>query len=84
MATIMISDELLHQAKKVAAIAGYPTPDSLIEEAIRQKLFQLQAEESQRLTQRIRDKMQQRGISEAAILADFERFRQSLSKEMRQ
>ncbi len=81
MATIAISDELVHQAKLVAARAGYSTPELLIEEAIRQKLVQLQTEESRRLTQRIRDKMQEKGISEEAILADFERFRQSLLKE---
>ncbi|MFQ6041595.1 MAG: hypothetical protein ACE5PV_12120 [Candidatus Poribacteria bacterium] len=82
MATIVISDELLHQAEEIAANVGYPTLNSLIEEAIRQKLFQLQAEKSQRFTQRIRDKMQRKGISEEAILADFERFRQSISKEI--
>lgn len=81
MATIAISDELVHQAKLVATRAGYSTPELLIEEAIRQKLVQLQTEESRRLTQRIRDKMQEKGISEEAILADFERFRQSLLKE---
>lgn len=82
MATIVISDELLHQAKEIAASVGYPTLNALIEEAIRQKLFQLQEKESQQLTQRIRDKMQRKGISEEAILADFECFRQSISKEM--
>jgi 4-hydroxy-3-methylbut-2-enyl diphosphate reductase IspH len=81
MATIAISDELAYQAKLVAARAGYSTPESLIEEAIRQKLVQLQAEESQRLTQRIRNKMQEKGISEEEIVADFERFRQSLLRE---
>ena len=81
MATIAISDELARQARVIATRAGYPTPESLIEEAIRQKLVQLQAEESQRLTQRIRNKMQEKGISEEEILADFERFRQSISKE---
>ncbi|MBI1927102.1 hypothetical protein HYR99_23025 [Candidatus Poribacteria bacterium] len=100
MTTVAISDELAHQAKLVAARTGYPTPESLIEEAIQQKLIQLQvepfatlkgklraiprieAEESQRFTQRIRDKIQEKGISEEAILADFERFRQSLLKEV--
>jgi len=81
MAIIAISDELVHQAKLLAARAGYSTLESLIEEAIRQKLIQLQAEESQLLTQQIRDKMQEKGISEEEILADFERFRQSLAKE---
>ena len=81
MATISIPDKLVHQAKLVAARAGYSTPESLIEEAIWQKLVQLQSEKSQRLTQRIRDKMQEKGISEEAILADFEQFRQSPLKE---
>ena len=80
MATIAISDELVYQAKLVAARVGYSTPESLIEEAIRQKLVQLQAEESQQLTRRIRNKMQEKGISEETILADFERFRHSLLK----
>jgi hypothetical protein len=81
MATIAISDELVYQAKLVAARVGYSTPESLIEEAIRQKLVQLQVEESQQLTQRIRNKMQEKVISEETILSDFERFRQSLLKE---
>lgn len=80
MTTIAIPDELAHQVKLVASSAGYSTPELLIEEAIRQKLVQLQAEESQQLTQRIRNKMIEKGISEEAILADFERFRQSLLK----
>jgi metal-responsive CopG/Arc/MetJ family transcriptional regulator len=84
MATITIAEELLHQAKAVAANAGYPTPDSLIEDAIRQMLKKMTAAESQRLTQNIRDRMEQKGISEEAILTDFERFRQVPSKETAQ
>lgn len=84
MATVIIADELLHKAQEAATNAGYETPDSLIEEAIRQKLRQLQSDRSQQLTQRIRDKMNKKGISEQALLADFEKFRQSLKKEMGQ
>lgn len=81
MATVQIADELLHQAKEMAASTGYPTPDSLIEEATRQLLKKLKAAEFQRRTQRTREQMKQLNISEAEILADFEQFRRSLSEE---
>ena len=81
MATVQIADELLHQAKEMAASVGYPTPDSLIEEATRQMLRKLKAAEFQRRTQRIGDQMKQQGIKAEEILADFERFRQSLWEE---
>ena len=81
MATITISDALARQAKLAAVRAAYSTPESLIEEAVEQRLLQLQAEESQTLTQRIRSKMQEKGITEAEILSDFEQFRQSLLQE---
>jgi molybdopterin-biosynthesis enzyme MoeA-like protein len=78
MATVQISDELLYQAQQFAVSVGYPTPDSLIEEATRQMIKKLKADEFQRRTQQICTQMKQQGISEAEILADFEQFRQSL------
>ena len=82
MATIHIADELLYQAKAMAPSAGYPTPDSLIEDAIRQMLKKLRSAEFQQRTQRIRDQMKQLRIPEEEVLADFEQFRQSLPEKM--
>ncbi len=81
MATVQIADDLLHQAREIAASVGYSTPDSLVEEATRQMLKKLKAPEFHRRTQQIRVQMKQQGISEEEILADFERFRQSLAEE---
>ena len=83
MATVVISDELLQQAKQAAITAGYASPDLLIEEAIAQKIESLRSEASDRLTQHIRERMISAGLSEEEILADFEEFRQSLYKEAR-
>ena len=80
MATVQIADELLHQAQEIAASTGYPTPDSFIEEATRQMLKKLKAVKFQRRTQRIRKQMKRHGLSEEAILADFEQFCRSLSE----
>lgn len=82
MATVQITDELLRQVKEMAARVGYLTPDSLIEEATRHMLKKLKAAEFQRRTQQIRDQMKQQGISEEAILDDFDQFRRSLPEEI--
>jgi hypothetical protein len=80
MAEITIPDELLQQVENV--LPESVSTETFIADAVREKLFwQKRKAEFYRLSDETRRGMDERGISEAEILSDFEAFRETLTRD---
>ncbi len=80
MAVITISDELLQRVEQYRP--GNLSTAEFVADAVREKLaWQQRRAEFVRLSDETRRQMDNQGVSEVEILADFEAFRQSLTRD---
>ena len=80
MAVITISDELLQRVEQSRPVS-LSTAD-FVADAVREKLASHERRaEFFRLSDETRRQMDNRGISEAEILGDFDAFRESLTRD---
>lgn len=80
MATITLPDDLLEQVER--ALPKSVSPDEFVADAVRDKLaWQDRKQEFFRLSNGTRRRMEEQGISEAELLADFEAFRETVNHE---
>lgn len=80
MATmISIPDKLILKISHAAAKEGFDKPQKFVARILEEKLLEL--EDKQKIfeiTERVRTALEEKGLSEEATLADFERFRERL------
>ena len=80
MAVITISDELLQRVELYRP--GNLSTAEFVADAVREKLaWQQRRAEFVRLSDETRRQMDNQGVSEVEILADFDAFRQSLIRD---
>ena len=80
MAVITISDELLQRVEQYRP--GNLSTAEFVADAVREKLaWQQRRAEFVRLSDETRRQMDNHGVSEVEILADFDAFRQSLIRD---
>ena len=80
MAVITISDELLQRVEQYRP--GNLSTAEFVADAVREKLaWQQRRAEFVRLSDETRRQMDNQGVSEVEILADFDAFRQSLTRD---
>lgn len=54
---------------------GYKDEKEFIEDALRRRLLELKKADFLRKVKRVREKMEERGVTEEEILEDFDKFR---------
>ncbi len=80
MAEITLPDELLEQVER--ALPESVSADEYVADAVREKLgWQQRKAEFFRLSDGTRRLMEENGISETELLADFEAFRETVTRE---
>lgn len=79
MQAIDISDELLCRLDELRREGGYEDIESCLKKAVEYQLIELRRKKAERIAQRIRQGLVERGHTEEEILKDFEAFRQQRS-----
>jgi hypothetical protein len=80
MSQIHIPDVLVAQIEATGVTGG--AVDEFVQQAVREKLdWEARRQEFRRITSRLRQAMQDQGLTEEDILADFESFRREMSTQ---
>lgn len=79
---INIPDKLIPRISEIAKKKGFSKTDDFIASLIEEKLLEIEEQERIfEITNRVRNALEAKGISEEATLADFEKFRERLYRE---